>query len=180
MSMPDAMTVQAGQSTVCRFTGLLAGLTCGLLAFAAPASAESEGIPFGGAVSHNNSCSILIERNGTMALSADGMVFSSKLAGGVSGQALIQSGATYWITATTYQFWNMAPPDGGTATTFASFFSGRSLINGASFAELPSNYQVRFNSGYQRVRVNVNLVATRTGSVFPPGNYRSEVVIRCE
>ncbi len=144
------------------------------------ARSATAGVPFRGSVTTANACTIIIQQNGTFGLSANGRVLSSKLAGGVAGVADIVSGANYFISATTFPFFTQFPPLGNNNTTFQSTFSGQDISRGRTFADQPGTTPVRLRGGNSTTRVNVHLIATRTGTPFPAGNYRGVVVVRCE
>lgn len=159
---------------------------CAALSFSPNTSIVQEaysataGVPFRGSVTTANACTIIVRQDGTFGLSANGMVLSSKLAGGIAGIADIISGSNYFISATTFPFFTQFPPLGNNNTTFQSRFSGQSISRGRTFAERPGTNRVRLRTGNSTTRVNVHLIATRTGTPFPAGNYRGVVVVRCE
>jgi hypothetical protein len=159
----------------------LLAVACALAAISPQmAGAANTGVPFIGSVTTANQCSITLIRDGTFAFSADRMQMSSKLAGGLSGQAEVQSNHAYTVTAEAVPVFGIYPAGGNTNTTFAARFAGTSIFNGRTFAEQPGSTGVVLRNGRSRTLLDVHLTATRTGSPFPTGTYQGTVVIRCE
>ncbi|MGI9350248.1 MAG: hypothetical protein ACR2O3_01690 [Rhizobiaceae bacterium] len=136
-----------------------------------------EGVAFGAVVGLRQFCQILLARTGTITPSPDYLELSSKQAGGITGQAR--------ITATNSSFsivsvdapgtFNAMPTSGDTGVSFTASY----LTSGATnTGETDGTTGTRLRRG--DTLVDVHLVATRVGSVFPAGNYNAEVTIRCE
>ena len=152
-----------------------------VLALAATsASATTEGIPFVGNITDPNRCAINVLSDGQFGISADFHTLSSKLPGGVGGVADVTSSRPYDITVEALPFFTHFPGGGNTNTTFEARFSGVSIDRGRDFAEQSGSTPVRTRGGTTTTRVTTQLIATRTGSAFPSGNYTGTVVVRCE
>lgn len=164
---------------VTRVRAVLAVLGLSLFV-ASPASADSEGIPFGGAVSTANVCTIVVTQTGIFVPNAAKTIMSSKFTGGRPGIANVISGSNYYVSASTYPFFTSYPPDGNTNTTFQVRHSGQNISRGRTYSERPGSTRVRLRTGNSTTRVSLHLIATRTGTPFPAGNYTGEVVLRCE
>lgn len=163
-----------------RAVARLAGIAVLLALASGPVGAASEGVPFVGNITDPNRCTINVLQDGTLGLSADGRVLSSKLTGGVGGVATVTSTRPYDVTADVVPFFTNFPSGGNLDTTFEARFSGRDIFRGRNFAERSGTNPVRTRGGVSITEVTVQLIATRIGSDFPAGNYTGEVIVRCE
>lgn len=143
------------------------------------AMAASGNIYFGGDITYNNACVIIVGNPGTLASSVNGDQLSSKLSGGQQGTADIYSIWRYDISVSAPGFFSTAPQGGNDSVNFTASFSGQSLYRGRTFAERPGNDPVRLRTGFSVTRVFVDLVADRP-NVFPAGNYATQATVRCE
>lgn len=143
-------------------------------------TAAAANMQFSAEVTPPNGCTIVVQRDGLLGLSGDKKVLSSKLAGGLSGIADVFSGGNYSLTAESTPGFTTAPSGGNSNTTFSSLFSGIDIFRGRTFSERNGTNPIHLRGGISITRVNVHLVATRTGSDFPGGDYTGSVVVRCE
>lgn len=148
--------------------------------FSGTAHAATGNVVFQGSITPNNSCAINVRQNGRFGLSADYRTLSSKLAGGQVGIADVRAIGNFRISAVTIPLFTVAPVGGNTNTTFQSLFSGTSILFGATFPERPGNNPVTLPFILSITRLNIHLVAARTGSSFPSGPYEGTVIVRCE
>jgi hypothetical protein len=144
------------------------------------AGASSQGVHFAAQISAPNACSIIVRRDGDFGLSADKKVLSSKIIGGLSAIADVNSGSNYNVTAIAYNFFTQGPADASLNTAFEARFSGIDVFRGRTFTERTGSSAVALRTGTSITRLNVHMIATRTGSQFPGGFYEGTVVVRCE
>jgi hypothetical protein len=157
-----------------------AALLLGLGILAGPAGATSQGVLFVGNITDANRCVVNIINDGHLALSSDMRTLSSKLAGGWGGVADVTSSRAYDMTVEAVPFFTQSPSGGNDNTTFEARFSGVSINKGVNFAERAGNIPVKTLGANSTTRITAQLIATRTGSSFPGGNYQGQVIVRCE
>ncbi len=154
-----------------------------LISLAAPvtnAYAEAQGVYFGAQLSSPNACTINVIRDGNFGVSADKKILSSKLAGGLSAIADVTSQMPYLVSAIPYNYFTQGPANANLSTTFEARFSGTDIFRGRTFAEQLGTNAVRLRGNLSITRLNIHLIATRTGSSFPSGTYEGTVTVRCE
>jgi hypothetical protein len=139
-----------------------------IIGLASQAPAASQGVQFTSQVSSPTG------------ISTDKKVLSSKISVGLSAIADITSGSNYNVTAEAPSGFSVGPSDSALNTTFAARFSGIDVFRGRTFAERSGSSAVTLRTGISITRLNVHLIATRTGSQFPSGTYEGTVVVRCE
>jgi hypothetical protein len=144
------------------------------------ANAASENMRFRAQLSAPNACTINVIRDGDFGVSANKRVLSSKIAGGLSAIADINSGAAYNISAIPVNYFTLGPSGASLNTAFEARFSGVDISRGRTFAERSGSLPMLLRTGVSITRVNVHMIATRTGSSFPGGEYEGTVVLRCE
>ena len=145
-----------------------------------PAVAKTAGVNFGINIAVNNSCTVLLIQNGTMAANAAFNQLSSRIAGGTSGIADVVSQRAYDVTVGAYNYFPTSPSTGSDNTTFTPTFAGTSISRGLTFAERPGNQAVRLRGGNSTTRITVNLVVDKLTGTFPAGNYSATTIVRCE
>lgn len=136
-------------------------------------------IHFGGDLTTNNACVVIVRQGGTLIPNVDATQMSSKLPGGNSGIADIYSLWRYNISVSAPSFFDSRPLGGDDGVTFTALYSAQSIYRGRTFAEQSGDIQERLRVGFSVTRVNVNLIADRPDS-FPAGNYSAHTVVRCE
>lgn len=141
--------------------------------------AASGNIYFGGDITYNNACVIVVGNSGTIVPSVNGDQLSSKLSGGQQGTAEIYSLWRYDISVSAPGFFSNSPQGGSDNVSFSTTFSGESVYRGRNFNERSGDNSVRLRRGYSITRVYVDLVADRP-DVFPAGNYTAQATVRCE
>ncbi len=147
---------------------------------APPARAQTGSIPFAGVVDARDFCAIVLIEPGTLAPSVDGLLLSSKETGGVAATADVHSGKNKKVSVDAPSSFITMPPDGNTNVTFETFHSGTSILAGKNYAEVPGTKQIPVTGNNSITRVSINLVATRTVTTFPGGDYTAEAILRCE
>ena len=156
---------------------VLAGTT---LSNSAPALAQS--MPFTVTVGQSSSCTVVVNRNGTLVPNGAGTILSSKLAGGLSGEALVtpQNGI-YTVSANHYDVWRNGPePLNAPNTTFqpshSGTYRGRNL-----YGERTTPIRLRAIRNRIAYLMDIDLVVTKDpGFSFAQGNYQTEVAVLCE
>lgn len=160
----------------------LVALSSALVAVSLSADALSAtgNVVFNGTISPNNSCSITINQNGSLAVRADYRQLSSKLSGGVAGSADVIALGNFNLGATTPAVFAVGPANANVGVTRQALFSGTNLFGGgATFAERDGSI-VAPVIGLSWTRLALNFVATKTGPAFSTGHYEALVVVRCE
>jgi hypothetical protein len=143
-------------------------------------TASAADVRFSTQLSAPNACTINVIRDGNFGVSADLKVLSSKLPGGLSAVADVTSQRPYDISAIATNFFTTGPANANVNTTFESRFSGTDIYRGRTFAERLGTDAVKLRGNLSITRLNVHLIATRTGSSFPSGAYVGSVTVRCE
>ncbi len=136
------------------------------------ANAASTNARFGGAV--NNSCTLGVASDGTMAPNIDSNVLSSNETGGAASTvSALSTAAGFRVSAIAPAGFSSAPV--GAAATFAATYavSGVTTIGTTAGATTST-------IGRGAHTVTVNLAATSTAGVFPNGAYEAIVTVRCE
>jgi type 1 fimbria pilin len=137
-------------------------------------------VVFNGQIAQNNSCAIMVQQDGTLAIRPDYRQLSSKLAGGAAGSADVIALGNFNLTATTPSVFSVGPFDANVGVTRQALFSGTNLLGGgATFAERDGSI-VAPVTGVSWTRLALNFVATKTGPMFSTGHYEALVVLRCE
>ncbi len=164
------------------FKAALVASLVGLSFVASPLlnAASAADVNFTAQLSAPNACTINVIRDGDFGISADLKVLSSKLPGGLSAVADVTSQRPYEISAIATNFFTTGPTNASLNTTFESRFSGTDIFRGRTFAERLGTDPVRLRGNLSITRLNVHLIATRTGSTFPSGAYVGNVTVRCE
>lgn len=141
-----------------------------------PSSASQQGIVFGVTVGIRQYCQIVVTQSGTMTTNAGLTELSSKQPGGAQGQAEVTTtNGSFNISVDAPTSFSTMPTDGDTGVTYATSYS----LSGATTApETAGTVTTKAKRGVTDVAVD--LVATRTGSIFPAGNYTGVTVLRCE
>jgi hypothetical protein len=159
---------------------IIAAMMSPLCALFASTQSSAATVEFSANVTPPNACTIVVQRDGLFGVSADQQILSSKLPGGQSGIADVYSSANYSLTAETTGLFTTSPSGGNLNTTFEARFSGVDIFRGRTFSERNGSFQVNLRGGTSITRANVHLIATRTGSAFPGGDYVANVTLRCE
>lgn len=137
-------------------------------------------VVFNGQIAQNNSCAIMVQQNGVLAIRPDYRQLSSKLAGGTPGSADVIGLGNFNLSATTPAVFSVGPFDANTNVTRQALFSGTNLLGGgATFAERDGAILAPI-TGVSWTRLALNFVATKTGPAFSTGHYEALVVVRCE
>jgi hypothetical protein len=129
------------------------------------------------------SCTVVVHNQGKIALNASGNKLSSKSGGGQSVLATVTSQAgllcnltqpllCYGLSAPAPLVFASSPLDGSVGAVFTSTYR---LDNGA---ETAGSARATLLDGAHNVEVHLD--ATKAVGAFGAGDYRAEVVIRCE
>ena len=146
------------------------------------APAFSQAMPFTATIGQSSSCTIVVNRNGTMVPNGSSTVLSSKLPGGQSGEALVtpQNGI-YTVSANHYGIWRAGPePLNAPNTSFQPSHSG--TYRGSNlYGERTTPVRLRARNNRISYLMDIDLVATKDpGFSFAQGSYQSEVAVLCE
>lgn len=158
-------------------------VTAPLMVLAAGAAqAAQNNINFGINIYYNNACAIVLQgAGGTLAMNTSANQLSSKLAGGAPAIARVTSQSNYWLRADVVPYFTMSPSGGDTGVTFSATFAGQAInARGLTFAERPGPNAIRLRTGTSIQDITVHYNALRAAGVYPAGNYRGVVVLRCE
>ncbi len=124
----------------------------------------------------NQFCAVIVSSDGQLGVSPEANELSSVSYGGRAGQAeVVASNNSYTLSMDPPLGFSLAPVGGNDSLIMKTSFSG---FGATSFSSTPGNIPVRLKQG--STNVSANLVATKTTSLFPPGQYRAEIVLRCE
>lgn len=144
--------------------------------------AFGQAVPFTATLGQSSSCTIVVNRNGSMVPNGAKTVLSSKLPGGESGEALVtpQNGI-YTVSANTYGVWRRAPESlAAPNTTFqpshSGTYRGRNL-----YGERTTPIRLRARNNRIAYLMDIHLIARKDpGFSFAQGGYSSEVSVLCE
>lgn len=124
----------------------------------------------------NQTCAVIIGNGGVLAATPEAMELSSRSFGGAPGSAeVVTDTGSFSLQIDTPLGFSNAPAGGNDGVTFHASYSGFGVT---SFSETPGNIPVRLKNG--QTSIQAHLWATRTSSPFPAGQYRAELVLRCE
>lgn len=149
-----------------------------LLALANPGVTAQGDIHFGGDITNNSWCAVVVQQAGTLAANSESTILSSKQAGGQAGLARVTSILPYDVSVNPWPHFTSAPSGGNDNVTFEATFSGQSVNRGSTFAERPGDQPVRMN-WFSTTDITVHLTATKPDG-FPAGSYATQAVVRCE
>lgn len=149
-------------------------------------------VPFtSGVLLNQESCEIVVNSSGIMTTNAGETVLSSREAGGQGGVATVTSrkltgnppglGPVFWVSFEAPSTFTSMPVGGDVGVTFEARFSGRSISRGRNFNNRAGTNPRRLRRrGVSITEITGDLIATRTGSSYPPGSYSAIGVLRCE
>lgn len=124
----------------------------------------------------NQFCAVIVGSDGQLAASPEANELSSVSYGGRAGQAdVVASNSSYTLSVDVPLGFSLAPPGANDSLVMKASYSG---FGATGFSATPGNIPIRLNQG--STTVLVNLVATKLTSLFPAGQYRAEIVLRCE
>ncbi len=124
----------------------------------------------------NQFCAVIVGSDGQLAASPEANELSSINYGGRAGQAeVVASNNSYTLSIDRPLGFSLAPIGANDSVIIKTSFSG---FGATSFSSTPGSIPVRLKQG--STTVSANLVATKTISLFPPGQYRAEIILRCE
>lgn len=124
----------------------------------------------------NQFCAVVIGSDGLLASSPEADELSSVSYGGRAGQAeVVASNSSYTLSIDRPLGFSLAPIGANDSVVIKTSFSG---FGATSFSATPGNIPVRLKQG--STTLSINLEATKTSSLFPAGQYRAEIVLRCE
>ncbi|MEO0544707.1 MAG: hypothetical protein AAFY99_12910 [Pseudomonadota bacterium] len=142
--------------------------------FAAPALLM--GAPSHALAQNNQSCSLLILEDGTLAPNVGNTTLSSKNQRGRAAEVRVSAtNSSYSIYIDKPLGFVVAPPGGNDNMQLSVTYSGRGKTD---FLEKPSNESTRIKRGDTDLKID--LTATRFAGAFPGGDYRAGVTVRCE
>lgn len=128
------------------------------------------------------SCTIIVGAQGKMVTGVSLDTMSSTTSGGAQGRATVTASSLlcailrpldcFTVSAPAPLLFTSAPSGGSLGTTFDS----RYAVDGGA-AQLGAIGQSVLNGTHN---VDIDLTATKASGVFPQGNYRAEVTLRCE
>lgn len=145
-------------------------------------SALAQSVPFTGTIGQSGSCTIVVQRNGTMVVNPAHDQMSSKFIGGESAIAEVAPfNGIYSVSATPYRVWNSAPESHAAPnTTWQASHSGTYRGN-YLYGERTTPIGLRARNNRIAYLMEVHLVVNKTGgNTFPNGNYSADVGILCE
>ena len=121
-------------------------------------------------------CSISISEDGQLFTSPDSSQLSSQGFGGRPGRAQIATNRRKFRISIDPPFgFTVAPNGGNNGVIFTTYMSGSGATN---FTNRPGGNSRRLKRGV--TTITADLVADRSGQPFPAGQYRAELVLRCE
>ena len=124
----------------------------------------------------NQFCAIMVNSHGQLMPSPEQAELSSMAYGGRPGQIeVVASNSSFSLSIDSPLGFSLAPVGGNDSTVIRTSFSGYGATN---FSEVPGNMPVRLKSG--ATSVVAQLVALKNGGMFPAGQYRAELTLRCE
>ncbi len=145
-----------------------------------PGTSAQGNVLFGGDLTSNNPCVVIIRRAGTLAQNATATQLSSRNAGGQSGIADVFSIFRYELSVSPPPFFTSRPNGGDDGVTYQTFFSGVNLNGrGVSFPTQSGSIPVQLTNFFSFTRLTVDLEANRPDP-FPAGNYATYATVRCE
>jgi hypothetical protein len=124
----------------------------------------------------NQFCAIMVNSHGQLMPSPEQGELSSMAYGGRPGQIeVVASNSSFSLSIDNPLGFSLSPVGGNDSTMIRTSFSGYGATN---FSDVPGNMPVRLKNG--STSVVAQLVATKNGGMFPAGQYRAELTLRCE
>lgn len=136
---------------------------------------STDGLIREAAAANRHMCLVVVHSPGTLAPALGNVALSSKVAGGLAGSAQVtvtNSSFTIGLEAPTR--FALSPKLPG-PVFFSAEISGSGATN---FAAMPAPAKVRIKRGVTDLRAD--LTAKIQGASFASGQYRAELVLRCE
>jgi hypothetical protein len=124
----------------------------------------------------NQFCAIMVNSHGQLSPSPEQGELSSMAYGGRPGQIeVVASSGSFSLSIDTPLGFSLSPAGGNDSTVIRTSFSGYGSTN---FSDVPGSVPVRLKPG--ATNIVAQLVATKNGGMFPAGQYRAELTLRCE
>jgi len=124
----------------------------------------------------NQFCAIMVSSHGQLSASPEQGELSSRAYGGRPGQVeVVATNSSYSLSIDSPLGFSLAPVGGNDSTVITTSFSGYGATN---FSDVPGSMPVRLKRG--ATNVVAQFVATKSGGMFPAGQYRAELTLRCE
>ena len=126
---------------------------------------------------NGHACVIVITESGQFGTNINGSVLSSKVANGRAGRAQIfASNGSYRLSIDPPLGFDIAPAGANPDYSMITSMMGSGATN---FSETPGAMQVRLKRGSTNIEAHL-AAKTTNGNPFIPGNYGSEITLRCE
>lgn len=151
---------------------ILLGAPACVMLFAS-AAAQTDDIQFDGTVS--DSCTVVADSNGTLALNGLSTILSSTEAGGSAGAATVTTNnTTFSVSIDAITAFTTGPADADTNTTFATQYdaSGATTASGVDGGTSTS-------LGLGVTTLSVDATATKSSGTFSAGTYQLTATVRC-
>ena len=143
------------------------------MASAATAVAQTDDVIFNATVS--DSCTVVADSNGTLALNGASTVLASTEAGGSAGQAtIVANNSTFNVSIDAISNFTTGPADADTNTTFGTTYSA----SGATTASGVTG-TTQTSLGLGSTTLTVDATATKSTGTFSAGTYSLTATVRC-
>lgn len=121
-------------------------------------------------------CQVIVRQHGALHQNVDATELSSTASMGLAGRAEVStSNSSYYVGLDTPLGFSMVPNGGNGNVQFKTAFSGSGAT---SFFSTPGENRVKLKRG--KTDLEVNFQAKKLSGSFPAGQYRADVVLRCE
>lgn len=143
------------------------------LCFFSLAKAQDADVIFNGTVA--DSCTVVADSAGTIAINTGNTVLSSTEAGGAAGAATITaSTTTYEVTVDAPSTFTTAPAGSDTNTTFATTYDASGATTASGVAGTTAT-----TLGAGSTTLAVNASATKSSGIYNSGTYSLTTTVRC-
>ncbi len=143
---------------------------------------HAQSVPFTGTIGQSSSCTIIVQRNGTMTPNAAKDQLSSKFAGGESAIAEVEPfNGIYTVSARPYEVWNSAPEDHSAPNTNWQASHSGTYRGNFLYGERTTPIRLRARNNRIAYLMEIHLEVAKTGgNTFANGGYSADVGVLCE
>lgn len=122
-----------------------------------------------------NSCTVVADSNGTLALNGTSTVLASTETGGAAGAATVTTNAgTFSISVDAVTSFTTGPADADTNTVFATTYDASGATTASGVTGIT---QTSLGTGVTTLSVDAS--ATKTSGTFSAGTYQLTATVRC-
>ncbi|MEM9422771.1 MAG: hypothetical protein AAF986_09745, partial [Pseudomonadota bacterium] len=156
-----------------RTAGLVVSGGITAIMFGGVSFAQTADVTFNGSIS--DSCTVVADSPGTLAVNTTNTELGSSLAGGAAGAATVTASAsTYEVTVDAPSSFDTAPAGSDTNTTFATTYDASGATTATGVA---GSTATALGAGVTTLAVGAS--ATKSSGIYESGSYSLTTTVRC-